>query len=74
MDFRGNRLRRWWREYQHRRNPDPATLAAARSANLILDPLIPPGQRAPSTRPIPDELEQMLQPISAKCEDAIALL
>jgi hypothetical protein len=73
IDF-GPGLRGRWREFRHRRNPDPATLAPGRSAHLILDPRDPPESRTASMYSVPDELERMLQLTSRRCEDALALI
>ena len=73
IDF-GSGLRGRWREYRHRRTPDPATLAPPSTACFILDPREPPGVRAASTRTIPDELGRMLDIVSKRCEAALALI
>jgi len=73
IDF-GPGLRGRWREFRHRRNPDPDTQAPASSAHFILVPRDPPGVRTASMYSVPDELERMLDLISTRCEDALALI
>lgn len=73
IDF-GPGLRGRWREYRHRRNPDPDTKAPGSSAHLILDPRDPPGIRTASMYGVPDELERMLVLTSERCEDAMSLI
>jgi hypothetical protein len=68
----GTGLRGRWREFlAHRGRPGPEP---GRSAHFILDPREAPGTRAPSARSVPDELERMLELVSAKCERALALI
>jgi hypothetical protein len=73
IDF-GPGLRGRWREFRHRRNPDPATLAPPSTAHFILDPREPPGLRTASMYSVPDELERMLELTSTRCEEALALI
>jgi hypothetical protein len=73
IDF-GPGLRGRWRGFRHRRNPDPDTQAPGRSAHFILDPREPPGVRTASMYSVADELERMLELISTRCEDALALI
>jgi hypothetical protein len=73
IDF-GPGLRGRWREFRHRRHPDPDTLAPASSAHLTVDPRDPPGVRTASMYSIPDEFERMLELIATRCEGALALI
>jgi hypothetical protein len=70
IDF-GQGLRGRWRELKHRLKPDPNTQAAGRSAHLIIDPREPVDERTGSMYSVPEELETMLQLVSAKCEAAL---
>jgi hypothetical protein len=67
----GTGLRGWWRAVLARRHPSPEP---PRSGHFILDPRDPPAARQPSVVSIPDELQRMLDLVSARCEAVIALI